>query len=986
MDPDFHNNPQSGDADVDVPVGVLNVLLADQVVLRILKMYKDSNLTERTLSEIAAVLASVSPNFAAAWKAWGHVHIVSALLRIILQRAHADPTDVLFLMCFKGCCLVVDPHNTDGVTAVSVQCSDGGDIPTNTVFIPDWECPHCGEIRIKIHRYSSIIAKVRALFADDKFAALMKNYASQLEVPLARVNAALDAGEDFDDIEPDVFFDVYDGSNFFYLVKEMRSKGIRVTADDLLIAMNYDGVELVKNISAWPVLIMFYSLGVFYRTEKSAIHMCNLAGGMSSPKDLNSFLWPFVFEMRQAMNGFSVTYKPATGAPVTKTVRMFCLVTCQDLMALLKTSGLAVVNGKCCCPCCFLPGQRKPNGEGGETGSTHYMPRSVLPPEFQPKFHDLAGDGLALLQKYERTDKWLAENLATLAIMRDGGVSRAGIGRHESATGLKRTTPLMALPNRSSIPGGFFAFDAMHTLHHNAWNNIIIPVLKLLSADAWGILSERAEGSHVPHDMQVSFQRLVDPLKLSSKKYKGLKAADKTMLMYYFLPSYLFGLIPSDLYWAIVAFAKTTRLLCAYSVSRQAVDNAKKTYWEVFCVLDSYFPTDGMKLTVHLMIHAADWVRKNGPLRHTWLYCYERVNQDICGAARSNRVPAAAVLKRFRIHKQVMLLERELTTNANSSANTVDPELQAILDQAASKRRSSWRFVSVSEDDGVHRTYAFGDVVANKDGRDEYATLYNTSYEPSTGAGVDLASLSSEAREEFLKDQENTSVVFRSAAYYTRSGVRSMSMRKMGDYSSSAFVVALYEDDNGVVKSAPALVLAYRVTEDSAGKCSAYAKLRWLDVSSPLNLPLTASSHATSTNYRSVANAFDNIPRVVGKNDDATSKYFRHFRDKSHRDANTTVDTFTFSQYQRSRRVYEGILPEAENVLPFTIVRLPCAAEDMRGLSSASHSDFAGNATDNHWLPISVLVCKAILSPFRPKQQSRYHYYAFTPVELDASQ
>lgn len=82
----------------------------------------------------------------------------------------------------------------------------------------------------------------------------------------------------------------------------------------------------------------------------------------------------------------------------------------------------------------------------------------------------------------------------------------------------------MALPNRASIPGGFFAFDAMHTLHHNAWNNIIVPILKGLDQNSWEILAARAEGSHIPHDMQVSFQRLVDPLNLSSKKFKGLKA------------------------------------------------------------------------------------------------------------------------------------------------------------------------------------------------------------------------------------------------------------------------------------------------------------------------------------------------------------------------------------------------------------------------------------------------------------------------------
>lgn len=936
-------------------------------------MYKDSNLTQAVLTEICTLLVKLSEPFALVWKQWGGKDLIRALLRRVMQRAHVDPSfgEVPFLMCFRGCCLVVDPNNPSGCTAIQISCPRGGDIPEPSCYLHlGWQCPHCEEKRMKVFRYWSVAAKFRAMWSDPKHHLLFSTYAATMRKALKRVYDALDAGLGFTDLEFDEFSDICDGSNFFGVVKELRARGITLNEFDQLIGMNYDGVELVKRISTWPLLFMLYGLGPLYRHEKPNLHVGGFAGGSNSPVDLISFLWPFVLEMRAIIKGVKVRDPGPTG--MTRTVRIISIVTCQDLMALLKTTGLAVVSGKCCCPCCWLPGER-----AGGRGSTHYMPLSALPGKLQDAMA-LCGvresnddTHVAIIRKYERDYAWLSENWHTLSMAAVSGHSKKSIAELSTAVGLKRATPFMAMPYLSGIPGGFYSFDAMHTLHHNAWKNIIAVVLEQLTPDAWRTLESRAEACAIPHVMSASYQRLSDPI-TGKRTFKTLKAADKAMMMYFFLPVLLYGLVPPSLYWALVAFTRATQILCRFKVSCADVDIVEGVYWNIFCVLDSFFPTSDMKVTLHLMLHAAEWVRKNGPLRCTWLYAFERYNADIVRAARSNRVPIASVINRFRIGQFVssrlaLATHKDHPSMFAHSASDVVAEVQALMANTVSSKR--WVYVSVPEDE--HSAYVFDNKHAQySNGRVAYGTLYNMSYDD---LPADIANGSNvQGLSQLLQDRENSSAVYRSGVYYIG---KSICPRGSGDFGLSCFAFIAW-DNNGVSELSPAFISEYLVS--GPNECSVV--VRWLKVLpiSDVSNRLPHGASATTPGYRACRDDFVTLPHA----DDTCLQ--QQARNPAACGAAVSNRKWTFSSFLGERNRYFPLFAEPGrdccDVLPFTLVRLPCCVNDISTLLSSTPGHFSG--ADRERLPVSSIFCHAIASPFPVRGVGNELVYAITPIEL----
>jgi len=174
----------------------------------------------------------------------------------------------------------------------------------------------------------------------------MMSEKKKMAVAIEKAHEIIVSGEVFEATEVG---DIYGGSTFFELCKYLHDINQPLTADDHVVAFNYDGVEIVNGVSVWPLQYMLYSIGELYRHLKEYIHVAGLAGSLKSPDDLNSFVWAMVLDMHVGFQGVNVTYttSPADdfhdpAAPtVSKKVRYFMLVTVQDLMAMLKTTGLA---------------------------------------------------------------------------------------------------------------------------------------------------------------------------------------------------------------------------------------------------------------------------------------------------------------------------------------------------------------------------------------------------------------------------------------------------------------------------------------------------------------------------------------------------------------------------------------------------------------------------------------------------------------------
>lgn len=995
----------------DLDEEILDALLMDGTVRGILKLHRDSSMSQSTMTTLCEILVGASESFANVWKAYGRRNLVGALLRRALKRGGSDAKmkEIIFLQCYAGCCLVSDPKSPKDATRRPIFCSDGLDEPNGRskvkFVVPGWSCAHCHGSRIRLWRYSTIAGRIQRMYADPKLRKLLLEHERVMEAALKRVNDAIDAGKSFQDLENEdgyIYTDFYSGENFYDIVLSLRKRGIYLQKWDQIVTMNYDGVEVVSKVSGWPLLIMFFGLGVYDRHEKDNIHMCGLAGAGGSPKDINSYLLPWAMEMHALQDGVKVEWRDDDGTLHEKRVRVFVGETCQDLMALLKTTGLAISSGKCACPCCMLVGlQLSKNDDSSSTKS--YMPRSVLP-------DNLTADNFrAIMRPYERTKSWMQRTWVAISTLWNTPRKKGQGDVLSKQSGIKRGTPLWLLPSYVSMPGAFVGFDAMHTLHHNCWTNMINLLLGSLAADERRVLVWRADNIVLPHDLSKGYQQLFQHDDISKPRYLGMKAADKYLMVVSMIPTLLFGLIPPRLWYAVCAFGEATAKLCAFNVSADDVNTAEKMFFKVFCILDDAFKPTDMKVTLHLMLHAAEWVRKNGPLRFSWLYSFERFNQEITRAVTGNRFPIIVVMRRFRIAQWFAitsgkvrasasvkvanllrsLRERKATARwdflqyqyASSSVETVrcwlgerHPDLAEALNKvfyrAKTGHSASVDFIELSFGDFLpvaelaSRHITVGNV---------YGSLYNAAYadvidgttideDPVTGDPVD--------GDDYADGLGQTSVVYRAALYY--SNVRK---RQNDTYTLSCFVFVACEVGD-VVEKYPAVILQFVTLEETDPNqlqmqlgqpkrgCGVYALLRFLRC-----VPGTYPGDSCSCSLAPGSETFASASSML--------KHLHH--------AQSVPQGWTLPIVQKARSEFVVLSPRMKGIFPYQVVSLPCQAHELRSLCVTSNvpseqakisKNFDG---PDLYLPISSIVGKATLVRMNAFQNGSVNY-AFIPV------
>lgn len=719
-----------------------------------------------------------------------------------------------------------------------------------------------------------------------------------------------------------------------------------------------------------------------------------------SPENINSFLWPIVLELWQLSEvetGVLIHYTDEDGNVIKKRARVFCLMTMQDLMALLKTTGLAITAGKCLCPYCILSGTRRTGPEDSLSESTkYYLPMNVLPPscrEASPR-HEAAS---VLNRNFLRDFEWLQAKYLEKATSTSKGASDA----ISINSGVKRATPLWCIPNPLSMPGGFIAFDCMHTIHHNCFNNIIAFCLDSIKTAGFRVILQRAEKVVVPHDIASSYQRLVDLQDMSKKRYKGLKAADKFFLMSYIIPVILCRLLPSRLYWAICAICFCTRLLALGTISTSSLDKIESTLCEACWVLNSYFPANQMKVTIHLLLHAVEWVRKNGPLRYTWLYFFERFNKELTDAVSGNRVPVITVCKTLRLGKFLkFVLDDAIAASVattTASAGTQDSESLRLFETLLSREvragvkydryeNGKYTFPAVglksrlhakmnavnvalaavrskrgrvsSADERLLNAFADGDANVTK----IYATLFNTAFSQEEDPHrVDI----------FDADFSNTSQVYHSVAYHLKGGQSVINPTKLGAYNLSCFVRVKYqyvpEHDDSSSESGEsdveqpeertgiAIVLYYCIARGIDDVDRPLAKVHFLD-ECELNMALSSTANNSVRGFSKASAFYQMIPTVDDKNLE------RHCNE-----CNSTGDCHdeSFSGNNSSRRVYEsiGLGDFGKSTLPFRVVYSDFAAENLAAFES--HFGTASCRTANDmFVPVSSIMNKVVLVPF----------------------
>lgn len=172
--------------------------------------------------------------------------------------------------------------------------------------------------------------------------------------------------------------DVFDSKNY----RRMRQENVTVNGErlihtffsspnDIVLGIAAGGVCAFKNRkeSCWPIILVNYN-------RLPSKHYCledllsiGVVPGPHQPKDMDSFLWPLIEEMKKLMCGVLAW---DAMRKVNFYLHAYLILAFGDMPAVAKLMRIKGHNGKLPCRACKIDGVRIPSGK------THYNPFAGL--------------------------------------------------------------------------------------------------------------------------------------------------------------------------------------------------------------------------------------------------------------------------------------------------------------------------------------------------------------------------------------------------------------------------------------------------------------------------------------------------------------------------------------------------------------------------------------------------------------------------------
>ncbi|XP_047323357.1 uncharacterized protein LOC124927061 [Impatiens glandulifera] len=189
---------------------------------------------------------------------------------------------------------------------------------------------------------------------------------------------------------------------------------------------------------------------------------------------------------------------------------------------------------------------------------------------------------------------------------------------------------------------------------------------------------------------------IADCIDLNEKKIRGLKSHDYHIILEYLLPLATRGLIPEDVYDAVVNLSKFFRLLCYKSLNKCDLDQLQLDIVITLCKLEKIFPPSFFDIMVHLPVHLAFETYLGGPVHYRWMYPIEQYMGTLKNYLRNNFFSEGSISESYLVNESISLCARYLEDQ--------DPPRTSVRDSTLSV------FICLEElSKGISYTYEPGD-------------------------------------------------------------------------------------------------------------------------------------------------------------------------------------------------------------------------------------------------------------------------------------
>lgn len=179
---------------------------------------------------------------------------------------------------------------------------------------PNYEaCSYCGKQRYhngrprSVFLYIPLIHRLRLQYANSTRAEVLSGYPASV---LARErlsntrnrNSSYSSANNKQTGSEGLCEDFWNGDLF----KKLRQKGVFITGTDVAFLFSTDGVRLFKtrsNFQIYPLLLINLNLPPSESVKQNNLLLSGVVPGPKTPKDLDLFLWPLVWELKRLETG-----------------------------------------------------------------------------------------------------------------------------------------------------------------------------------------------------------------------------------------------------------------------------------------------------------------------------------------------------------------------------------------------------------------------------------------------------------------------------------------------------------------------------------------------------------------------------------------------------------------------------------------------------------------------------------------------------------
>ena len=473
-------------------------------------------------------------------------------------------------------------------------------------------CTECGANRAskqaheERYQYLPVIPRIRAMVQDCESCEQLYSY---------RRLRSSDGG---------IFTDYFDGECY----KELcgRYGGEACMSNDVFILASTDGFAPYKNrnYDMWSVAALNFNLPPHLRYAPQNVMPLSFIPGPSQPKNLQSFLLPFVREMRRAADGAMMRFHDET----QRLVRINLIGFTGDQPAICKTADLVGPNGKSPCRDCKI--------QGIYTNHYYFPSKVVLDSRKVRRIYDPRN--LPLRSVLETRNTILSLEQA----------SGAQLKQMQTNSGIRETSVLFKLPN--VIPYSYFPHDIMHTFY-----NIQKELLRIILGpydDAFSLSK---------HDVQMLDNEIsgwkwgisgqLGPKPKPLIKFKEWKAAEHKTFSISHSQVLFDGYLPKVYMDGLELFAEIVDISSRGEVAAQDVQRLRKVCVDFFEHYERHYAkhrmdrVDFCKSIFHILLHLPSCMQRYGPLIGVSQYWLEGYIGWVGNRNNSKKRPAQSMMK-----------------------------------------------------------------------------------------------------------------------------------------------------------------------------------------------------------------------------------------------------------------------------------------------------------------------------------------------------